>query len=396
MKDREGPATYALALALLIGVLGSVAAGCDVRGGAGTHLDGLGSSLAEIQKRARAEGSLDLVASPGYADSSWTEPFARQTGCRVVVDEVASSDAMWSELDMLDWDAVPASGAEGGRLVREGRVAPLDTALLPNYEELARVPGGWLREPDGEPYGMPFGRTPNLLLYLTDAFPEETDSWSALWEQGRRLGRSVSLPDDPLVIADAAVYLKATRPDLRIDDPYELDERQFEAAVRLVRRLEPDLVSRAFEPATRVQQLVSGETVVGMTSPAEVELAIGSGARVRAVKPVEGTTGRSDTWMVSRSAPHPNCAYAWLDYSGSPAVQAMAAERLRQAPVNLAACELTRNPEHCTELHATDDAWWDDVYFWTTPLADCGDDRGKACATEEEWTAAWSSLRRRG
>ena len=36
--------------------------------------------------------------------------------------------------------------------------------------------------------------------------------------------------DSPIYIADAALYLKATQPDLGIDNVYELDQDQFDAA----------------------------------------------------------------------------------------------------------------------------------------------------------------------
>ena len=42
--------------------------------------------------------------------------------------------------------------------------------------------------------------------------------------------------DSPIYIADAAVYLRATQPELGIENPYELDEDQFNAAVDLLKQ----------------------------------------------------------------------------------------------------------------------------------------------------------------
>ncbi len=47
---------------------------------------------------------------------------------------------------------------------------------------------------------------------------------------------------------------------------------------------------------------------------------------------------------------------------------------LRGGACELKACELTKDPDHCDKYHADDEAWWDDVYYWSTPLEDCGDD----------------------
>ena len=58
---------------------------------------------------------------------------------------------------------------------------------------------------------------------------------------GRRSGDGsqagkLSIFDSQNFIADAAVYLKATQPDLNITNPYELDEDQFNAVVDLLKK----------------------------------------------------------------------------------------------------------------------------------------------------------------
>jgi putative spermidine/putrescine transport system substrate-binding protein len=93
---------------------------------------------------------------------------------------------------------------------------------------------------------------------------------------------------------------------------------------------------------------------------------------VEGIKPKEGTTGWSDTWMIYSKAEHPNCMYLWMNHMISPEAQVAVAESFGEAPVNLKACELTKNQNHCDEFHAAEESWWDDVYYWTTPTADCG------------------------
>ena len=98
--------------------------------------------------------------------------------------------------------------------------------------------------------------------------------------------------------------------------------------------------------------------------------------------------------MIYSKAANPNCMYLWMDYIISPSAQAKVAEFFGEAPVNLKACSLTANKNHCDDFHADDEAWWDDVYYWTTPTKDCGgDDRGEVCKTQEDWKAAWTEIR---
>ena len=39
------------------------------------------------------------------------------------------------------------------------------------------------------------------------------------------------------------------------------------------------------------------------------------------------------------------------------------------------------------------EAYFEKVYYWTTPVADCGDDRGDVCKDYSEWTTAWTEIR---
>ena len=114
---------------------------------------------------------------------------------------------------------------------------------------------------------------------------------------------------------------------------------------------------------------------------------------VTSLKPKEGTTGWSDTWMISTKAKNPNCMYLWMDYIISPEANAKVAEFFGEAPSNSKACDLTTDPNHCDTYHATDEAWWEDVYYWDTPTEDCGDDRGEVCKDYEDWRAAWTEIK---
>ena len=383
---------------VLVTALALVAASCSVGddGSPTTEIDGLGSSLREIRALARAEGGLELVAWPGYVDPASTGPFARQTGCTVNVTEATDTDEMLSLFRSGDYDGVSASGDVSGLLMSDGDVAPIDPELVPNYDVVQTgAKNRAFNSRDGRPYGMPIGRAANLLVFRTDTVPEDTESWSVIWDDARRYTGRLSIPDDAMVIADAAKYLQTTRPRLGIDDPYQLDEAQFRAALRLLRRQAPyvgEYWTRGDQ--AQVESFRSGESALGTTRPERLPTMQAAGIPLEAVKPVEGVTGWSDTWMVASHAANPNCMYLWMDYAASPEVQARFAESQNQAPVNLVACQLMTDPGACTALHAADDEWWEDVDYWTTPSEDCGDPaREETCKTLDEWKAAWADLR---
>jgi putative spermidine/putrescine transport system substrate-binding protein len=384
-------------LALVVGSLALLVAGCGGGRVRDWQVDGLGSSLTDIQKRARREGQLSLVVRAGYADTSWVGPFTRQTGCTVSTKDAASADAIVDLVSTDDYDGVLAAGDATLRLITEGDVAPVNFDLVPSFADvfgaLRGLPDNTV---DGLGYGVPQGRGTNLEVFRDDIFPAGIDSWEPIWSPAFR--GALSIYDGPIFIADAAVYLKATRPRLGITNPYELDERQFRGAVRLLRKQRPN-VGEYWDGATyatQVASFTSGESVVGTTWPRQVELMTAGGAPVTAIKPKEGTTGWSDTWMISSNPSHPNCMYLWMDYIVSPEANAKVAESFGEAPSNAKACELTSNASYCADVHADDEEWWKDVYYWTTPQADCGDARGEVCKTYDDWRAAWIGIKGTG
>ena len=94
------------------------------------------------------------------------------------------------------------------------------------------------------------------------------DSWAPIWPGTDYKGK-LSIYDNQIFIADAAMYLKATQPDLNITNPYELDEDQFNAAIDLLKQQRPN-IGKYWDGVTYADQVTtfkSGETVVGTTWP---------------------------------------------------------------------------------------------------------------------------------
>jgi len=398
MSGRKARVARWAVFGLLVGALSVVAAGCgggDDGGGVSTAIEGLGSSLEEIVEFAREEGEVNVVQWAGYAQL--VDEFTARTGCKVSTKDGASSDDMISLIQTGAYDGVSASGNASVRLMTTGDVSPVDTDLVPNFADVQEgIKNKDYNSLGGQPYGVPHGRGPNYLMFRTDVVPEATDSWGVVWDQSGPYNGKLSIYDDSIFIADAAVYLKATRPELNITNPYELDEEQFNAAVDLLKQQAPNVGEYwPGDVAKQIQSYTNKDSVVGTTWPYQYVQLIAADppVPVKAIKPKEGTTGWSDTWMIYSKAANPNCMYLWMDHMISPEAQAAVAEGFGEAPVNLKACDLTTNPNHCAEYHADDEAWWEDVYYWTTPVADCGDDRGEVCKTQEDWEAAWTEIR---
>jgi putative spermidine/putrescine transport system substrate-binding protein len=393
MRGRNARVARWAVFGLVVAALSVVAAGCGGGDGGGdsTAIEGLGSSLEEIQTLARDEGVVNLVQWPQYA--TLTKEFEAATGCAVKTKDAGTGDDMISLIQSGEYDGVSASGHTSVRLMAAGDVAPVDTDLLSNYADVSDgIKLKSYNSLDGQPYGAPHGRGPNLLVFRTDDVTPAPDSWSAVWDENTPYKGKISIYDDSIFIADAALYLKATQPDLGIENPYQLTQEQFDAAVALLKRLAPNVGEWWADYAKQIQSFANKDSVIGTTWPLQVNLLKADKQPVEGIKPTEGTTGWSDTWMIASNAANPNCMYLWMDHMMAPQTQATVAEGFGEAPVNLKACDLTKNPDHCTEFHADDESWWEDVYYWDTPTEDCGG-AGGTCVTQEDWRNAWTEIR---
>jgi putative spermidine/putrescine transport system substrate-binding protein len=403
--QRLTAATIALAAVLML-----AAAGC---GGGGDDDDPQRDTrtaqvrpprpMEPLARLGAGEGRLDLVAWAGYVedgstdpDADWVTGYERATGCDVRVKLAGTSDEMVELMRTGRYDGVSASGDATLRLIAHGDVAPVNTDLVPNY---ADVYDGLKRRRhnsvDGQMFGVPQGRGANVLMWDEDAVDPPPDSWRIVWEPGPEHAGKVTVYDSPITIADAALYLKATKPELAIDDVYALDEKQFQAAIDLLEKQRPE-VGTYWRDYTQQEAAVNrGAAVVGASwqSIAQV-INAGGEASVQTTLPEEGATGWSDTWMVHSSAKHPNCMYRWMNHVLDPRVNAEIAEYFGQAPSNRKACAATARRGHCDAYHADDEAYYDRVAYWTTPTRECGDERGSVCRDWAAWVRAWRQLRR--
>jgi putative spermidine/putrescine transport system substrate-binding protein len=393
MSERKRRLGLRVGLLALVAMLAVVAAGCggDDEGGGDWQIEGLGSNLDEIKANAQEEGEVNIIQWPGYA--TLVKEFEAASGCQLN-DKVANTgDEMIQLIQSGEYDGVSASGHTSVRLMAAGDVAPVNAELLPNYADITDdIKLKSYNSQDGEPYGAPHGRGPNLLAWRTDDVSPAPDSWSVIWDENTPYKGKLSIYDDSIFIADAAVYLKATQPDLGIENPYQLTQEQFDASVALLKTLAPNVGEWWTDYAKQIQSFANKDSVVGTTWPLQVQLLGADNQPVEGIKPKEGTTGWSDTWMIASNAQNPNCMYLWMDHMMAPKTQATVAEGFGEAPANLKACDLTKNPDHCTEYHADDPSWWEDVYYWDTPTEDCGGEGG-TCVTQEDWRNAWTEIR---
>jgi putative spermidine/putrescine transport system substrate-binding protein len=412
-RSAGNPARVAWSIAVsLVAFIAVFAAGC---GGGSNN----GSSGNELQKVGKGEGKLNLISWAGYVENGstdpsvdWVTPFEKKTGCKVSDKIAGTSDEMVDLMRTGQYDGVSASGNASARLVDGGDVDPVNVDLVPNYKtvfsDLKDQPYNTF---DGVHYGIPHGRGANLLMWNTNDVRPAPTSWDVILDpkKAAKYKGKISAYDDPIYIADAAVYLKTHDPSLGIKNPYELNTDQFNAAVDLLKKQHPFVGEYWSDALKQISAFANGDDQVGTTWQYQY-FALKADGKPVAASPVsqgfvpnEGATGWSDTWMISSKAKHPNCMYKWMDWIISPKVNAQVAEWFGEAPAQSKACQETSDPNFCKNYHAELPGFWKRVYYWNTPVTDCSvvDQRahssdtgsGSDCKDYNDWVQAWTSIK---
>jgi putative spermidine/putrescine transport system substrate-binding protein len=348
--------------------------------------------------------TINVLAWPGYVENGstdktvdWVTDFEKQSGCTVKPQIFGTSDEAYTlfSTNPTQYDIVSASGDASLRLVRGGFVQPVNLALFKNYPDIfPALKNKPYNTVDGVAYGVPHGRGSNLLMWRTDQITPAPTTWAQMFDP--KNGYKVSIYDAPIYIADAAVVLMKTKPELNIKNPYALDDNQFAAAVALLMQQKPSVTQRWTDYTKQITDFETGNSNVGTTWQIITNLlqAEKPPVKVNVIKPAEGATGWSDTWMINSKTKNLACAYAYIDYLVSPAINAKIAEWFGEAPANSKSCALTVDPNHCKIFYANDDAFWSDIWYWQTPTAECVDGRTDVkCKGFDDWIKAWTDIK---
>ena len=347
------------------------------------------------------EGEVDIVAWPGYIERGesdknydWVTGFEKETGCKVNVKTAATSDEMVTLMNQGGFDLVTASGDASLRLVAGKKVQPLNISLIKDWGTLDdRLKDAPWHTVDGVHYGVPYQWGPNVLAYNTKVFKEAPKSWAVVFQEqtlpdGKSNKGRVQAYDGPIYIADAALFLMKTKPELGIQSPYELNQQQFDAAVELL-KAQRQLVGRYWHDAMVQVDDFKNEGVVASSSwPFQVNLLEADKQPIASTIPDEGATGWADTTMIHANAPHPNCAYMWLNHSLQPKLQGDLAAWFGSVPTVPAACKgnALLTDAGCATNGSEN---FDKIWFWRTPTSKC---EAGGCVPYSQWDKAYREV----
>ncbi len=361
-----------------------------------------GSSSEELQKVGKGEGSLNLISWAGYVEPEWTKPFEAKTGCKVSDKEAGTSDEMVELMKTGQYDGVSASGNATARLVAADLVDPVNVDLVPNYKtvfsDLKDQPYNTF---DGVNYGIPHGRGANLLMWNSDDVKPAPDSWDIMFDP-----KMAAKYKGKISAYDESELHRRRRPLPQIPPARPGDRKPLRAERRTVRR--GDQAARRTARQRRRILVGSGQADLRLRRRRRrgrhhlavpvLRAARAKACRSRPAPPARAScprrappAGRTPGCSAPQ-AKHPNCMYKWMNWIIEPKVNAEVAEYFGEAPAQELACEETANKNFCAEYHAEEPAFWKRVYYWETPLADCGNGE-EDCMDYNDWVKAWTAIK---
>lgn len=391
-----------LAVLACAALLGAACAGDD--DGDGGNADGGNNDGGMMTEVGEGEGQVNIIAWAGYIERGetdknydWVTQFEADTGCKVNVKTAGTSDEMVALMqEGSEFDLVTASGDASLRLVSGGTVQEINTDLIPSWDTVdPRLQNAPWHTVEGKHYGVPYQWGSNVLMYNTETFKGKApDSWDVVFEEqtlpdGESNEGRVQAYDGAIYIADAALYLMEHQPELGIEDPYELNREQFEAALDLL-RAQRDLVGRYWHDAFIQIDDFTNEGVAASSSwPFQVNLLKAEKEPIESVIPKEGATGWADSTMMHADAPNPNCAYKWLEWSLNPKLQGDLAAWFGSVPSVPDACKGNEllTDEGCATNGMEN---FDLIKFWKTPESDC--ESQDECVPYHEWVTNYVAV----
>ena len=100
-------------------------------------------------------------------------------------------------------------------------------------------------------------------MYDPSVVTTAPDSWSVVFEADSPYKGKVTAYNYAIYIADAALYLMTTKPELKITNPYALDETQLAAAVALL-KTQKSLIGKYWGTAQEeIDGFANGDMAIG-------------------------------------------------------------------------------------------------------------------------------------
>lgn len=291
-------------------VLSFVLAGCGGGSGDGAATAGDGDFLCPepAHKMEVTSKQLNLFVWTEYIPQETIDCFEQVYGIKVNRDEYSSNEDMYSKLSKgsTSYDLVQPTDYIVALMVRQGLLEKLDKSKLPILATLDPNYLGLPFDPNND-YTLPYQAGVDAIVVNTEKMQTMPKSWNDLWNP-EYAGRLVMLDDSRAVIGFTLLTLGY--------DPNTTDAGQLKEAEEKLAKLVPNV--KLFDSDSPKTALIGGDVDLGMTWTGEAVSAQREVPTIEFIYPTEGALLWQDNYAIPAGAPHPDAAYAWLNYTMQP------------------------------------------------------------------------------
>jgi spermidine/putrescine transport system substrate-binding protein len=249
--------------------------------------------------------TLNLFTWTEYVPQDIIDCFGLVYGVDVNVSMFSSSEELQAKLTAGEgsnvYDLVHPSDYMVEVFIRTGILQKLDLTKLPNLKNLDQ--SLLTTYGDSTDYIVPYQLGTDAIVYNSDTVETPPVSWADLWNPEYR-NRIVAVDDPRMMIGVALLVLGY---DINSTSETELDE-----AKEKLLELKPNI--RIYDSDSPKTPLLAGDVDLGVVWNGEAFLAYRENPAMTYVFPTEGTINFYDGLGLPKDAPHPDLAYAWLNY----------------------------------------------------------------------------------
>jgi len=300
--------------------------------------------LAGSPAAAAEEKRLYIYNWTDYVAHDTVAQFEKQSGIKVTYDVYDSEETMDARLlaGSSGYDVVIASTEYYGREIKAGVYMPLDRSKLPNWKNLdPRILAIQEVHDPGNRYSVPY-------LHGIDGFAYNVDMIKARMPNAPL--DSLDMLFKPEIVskfADCGVTLLDSAADTLLLamkylglDPNSTRPEDYKAAEELLLKVRPYI--RSFDSAEYLNGLANQEICIAMSWSSDYALsrarakAVGVNVNLAFTVPKEGANQNFTSLLIPVGAPHPEAAYAFINFILRPEVIAEITNEIFYGNDNLA------------------------------------------------------------
>src|SRR5712692_8089714 len=260
----------------------------------------------------KLEGTVNLYNWQAYINPDDVKAFQQQFGQKVTQDFYVSNEAMLAKLQAgaKGYDVIVPTGYMVEIMIKQGLLFKLAKDHLPNFKY---VDARFTNQPfdPGNQYSVPKDWGTTGFGYRTDLLPQMT-SWADFWQIATTTasGKVTVLDGENEVIGSALKMLGY---------PYNsVDQNQLNHAKDKLIQLKPHLLS--ITSTEYIQLMQQGHSILSLGWNGDFFSVQTKQPKVLYVVPVEGSEYWVDNWCITKTAPHPIAAHAFLNFFMEPQV----------------------------------------------------------------------------